>query len=129
MRNQDWRLPSSETEKMRLIKEKWRNDTPREMWFLLGDITRLSPDAIWTIRSKCYNGHNLDKDVFLRVKKSNVLPGRPIIMILKGKLRVLPSLTLDGTYCPLYRVGQSDAICEDLNFIDFSVPPQDNGWL
>ena len=112
----NWREEASEEAKRETLGAvRWSQEVDTYLWYEIGDVSRLTKDEIGDIVAENFVSKVGFGDVELH--RSAQLPGGPTLLRLRGTLRLRPSLTLRGRYCPLYQVGHgSDADC--VNFHD-----------
>ena len=100
-----WMLPNSEQEKLSIAGKNYADVVDDYLWYELGRyIEDLSYFDLHSIREQCFvEGGSSHGDI--RLDLSIDIPGNPIVLRLRGKLRLFPSLLIQGRYCPLYRIG------------------------
>jgi hypothetical protein len=101
----DWKSPNSEKAKRQLIETDWDTVlTHTYLWYEIGNVVLLTKDEEKLIIKEFFpDGKAGFGDIELH--RGEQIPGTPVLLRLRGDLRLKPSLTLRGRYCPLYQIG------------------------
>ncbi len=118
MTTEKWKLPASEDTKSLLIKSIWGRGWKDVLnggwllWYEIGDITSLTDEECASITQELFVGQRGSGSIELH--RSRKLDGAPMILCLRGNLRLHPALIIRGRYCPLYTVADPAGSC--INF-------------
>jgi hypothetical protein len=112
----DYRSPQSNNRKVELMGREWGTILCREyLWYDLGKDCRKidGEEREKLIKTAFASDFNIDFGA-VEIHRSCTLPGEPYVLRLRGKLNLLPSLTIYGRECPLYQYGYGDG--SEINF-------------
>ncbi len=102
--NLEWMLPETEHKKLAVVGMKHGEVINNYLWYELGDIDHLKDEEYFDIiRAFFVNKKVAFGDIELRRVRG--IPGNPVVLRLRGKLRLLTGVKLRGRYCALYQVG------------------------
>jgi hypothetical protein len=102
-------------DKLELIQQKWGEEVPDYLWFLLGEKSFLSVDEVTELSQLFFSGEGEAGDIEVHRSSREQIDGQAVLRVRRSKLLV-PHLSLGGVTYHLYQVGYFDgtdsrAIC------------------